>query len=80
VEYAQVLSLRQGSWKYIRPAKGLPVNPNTNTEMGRDAAGLLFNLESDPGEKKSVLAENAGKAKEMAEALDKIQPPGAVRR
>jgi arylsulfatase A-like enzyme len=72
VEHAQVLSLRQGPWKYIRPAKGPPVNPNTGTEMGRDAAGMLFNLATDPGERQNVLRENQDRATTMAAQLGKL--------
>ena len=73
VEHARGLAIRQGDWKYITPGKGARVNKNTNTELGADPKGLLYNLKDDPGEKKNLIAENPAKAKELAELLEKIR-------
>ena len=50
VEHARVLSLRQAAWKYIEPMSGPKVQKNTNTELGGDVAGQLFNLAVDLGD------------------------------
>ncbi len=73
VEHAGTLSLREGNWKYIEPAKGPRKNKNTNTEMGGDAAGQLFDLASDPGETSSVLSQHAERAQAMAKRLAEIR-------
>ena len=79
VEHARTLALRQGDWKYITPNKGGKINTNTNTELGNDPQGLLYNLADDPGERKNLIKENPAKAKEMAELLTKIREAGRSR-
>ncbi|MCB1235186.1 MAG: arylsulfatase [Verrucomicrobiae bacterium] len=79
IEHAGALALRVGDWKYIEPGKGPKVNANTATEMGNDPTGLLFKLDSDPGETKNLAAENPGKARELAEKLSKIRADGRTR-
>ena len=72
VEHAKVLSLRVGDWKYIAPGKGPKKNQNTNTELGNDTAGQLYNLADDPGETTNLVKSNQAKAKELADRLNAI--------
>lgn len=79
VEHAGSLALRQGNWKYIEASKRAKVNKNTNTELGNDPQGLLFNLEEDPGERTNLAGEDAERAKQMAEFLQKLRQQGRSR-
>ena len=76
VEQASVLSLRQGTWKYISPGNGPKLNTETNTELGNDPAGQLYDLAADPGETRDVAAANPRKAKAMRTLLDTIRQAG----
>lgn len=73
VEYANILSLRHGDWKYIEPGKGPARAAGTNVELGRDAGGFLFNLANDPGEKKNLIATESARAAELRDGLQKIR-------
>ena len=73
VEHANGLSLRDGTWKYIVPAKGVKVAPNTNTATGVDPEPQLYDLSVDPGEMKNLAAQQPAKLKQMAETLEKIR-------
>ena len=79
IEHARGLALRQGDWKYIPASRGARKNNNTNTELGNDPQGLLYNLADDPGEKQNLIKGNPAKAKEMAELLSKIREAGRSR-
>jgi arylsulfatase A-like enzyme len=69
------LAVRQGPWKY-GPAS-YPGGRQRPTKAGEKPASQipaqLYNLDSDPGEKTNVLAENPGKAKELASLLDRLR-------
>jgi arylsulfatase A-like enzyme len=73
---ASVLSLRDGDWKYISPGKGAKRQVATNTELGNDPDGQLYDLSSDPGETDNVIEEQNSRAKDMAEQLSKIRSAG----
>ena len=73
VEQANILSLRDGTWKYISPGKGPKVQVNTNTEMGNDPEPQLYDLSEDIGETKNLAAQHPEKVKEAAEKLRKIR-------
>lgn len=79
VEHAGALSLREGNWKYIEPSKGPKLNKNTNTEMGTDPNGQLYELGKDLGEMKNVTAEHPEKAKEMAARIKALREAGRSR-
>jgi arylsulfatase A-like enzyme len=76
VEHARVLSLREGFWKYIEPTTGPKIQKNTNTELGGDSDGQLFNLASDLGERRDLAAEHPGRVLRMQERLQQIHSPG----
>jgi len=73
VQFAGILALRQGDWKYIQPGKGPARAPNTNVERPNDPAGMLFNLADDPGERQNLATRFPQKLKEMAAALEQIR-------
>ncbi|MDZ4686851.1 MAG: sulfatase-like hydrolase/transferase [Planctomycetaceae bacterium] len=79
VEHARVLSLREGSWKYTEPTNGPRVSANTNTELGGDAGGQLFDLANDLGERQNVIAGHADRARAMRERLQQIRNAGRSR-
>jgi arylsulfatase A-like enzyme len=79
VEHANVLALREGQAKYIEPGKGPKRNANTNTEMGADPQGLLFDLATDPGEQDNRLGQDPVRARELQERLQKLREAGRTR-
>jgi arylsulfatase A-like enzyme len=79
VEHARVLSLRDGSWKYIEPTKGPKINASTNTELGGDEAGQLFDLATDLGEKQNVIADHPDIAQKLRQQLKSIRENGRSR-
>ena len=79
VEHARGLSLRQGSWKYIAPGRGPKINRNTNTELGTDPEGQLYDLATDPGETKNLAKSRPKKAAELAEILKTLRERGRSR-
>jgi arylsulfatase A-like enzyme len=80
VEQAGVLSLREGSWKYISPGDGPRRSAETNTELGNDPAGQLYDLAADPGETRNVAAANPERARAMAALLERIREGGRSRK
>ena len=79
VQHAGALSLRQGQWKYIEPAEGQKVNRNTNTELGNDPTGQLYDLADDLGETKNLASEHPDRVKEMSALLQKLREQGRSR-
>lgn len=76
VEFAGILALRQGNWKYIEPSKRPQRAAGTNVELGSDPDGLLFNLALDPGETNNLAAAQPGKLKELAAQLARLRQAG----
>jgi arylsulfatase A-like enzyme len=76
VEQASVLSLREGSWKFITPGKGPSIQKVTNTEMGNDPAGQLYNLAEDPGETRNLINADPTRAARMRQRLEQISKGG----
>ena len=79
VEQAGVLALRQGSWKYVAPGSGPRLSQSTNTELGNDPAGQLYDLATDPGEERNRVSEHPARAKQMSALLEQIQSAGRSR-
>jgi arylsulfatase A-like enzyme len=73
IEHAGQTSLRVGDWKYIPPSPGPKINANTNTEMGRDPAGQLYDLGTDPGETNNLAAGQTERVKQMAMQLQMLK-------
>jgi arylsulfatase A-like enzyme len=73
---AGTLAIVRGNWKYIQPGKGQRVSRNTNIELGNDPEPQLYNLESDPGERRNVAAEHPDLTAELAALLQKVRQRG----
>ncbi|MCW1887816.1 arylsulfatase [Luteolibacter flavescens] len=71
--HAGRLAIRSGDWKFIPPGQGAKRSKSTNTELGNEPVGQLFDLSKDPGEKTNVAKDLPAKVSEMKERL------GAVR-
>jgi len=80
IQQASALSLRAGSWKYIEPSRGAKMNANTNTEMGNDPGGQLYDLSRDPGEQMNLATQQPDKTKELAARIEQIKQAGRSRR
>lgn len=79
VEHARSLALREGPWKYVQPSKAPPFNKNTQTELGTNKRGQLYNLAIDGGEKKNLRDEHPEKFAELREKLSSIRAAGRTR-
>ncbi|MES2708845.1 MAG: arylsulfatase [Verrucomicrobiota bacterium] len=73
VEHSGRLAFREGSWKLIPPGGGPARSSGTNVELGNHAQPQLFDLTKDPGETKSVTAENADRAASMRKRLETVR-------
>jgi len=73
VEHAQVLALRDGTWKFIEPGKGPKRSAPTNTELGNDPAGQLYDLTADLGETNDLLRAQSEKSRTMREELNAVR-------
>ena len=73
VEQANVLSLRQGTWKLIEPGKGPAINAQTNTEMGVAPTARLFDLSTDLGEQVDLADKYPERVAEMTRELARIR-------
>jgi arylsulfatase A-like enzyme len=78
IEDANGQAVRAGTWKYIPPRKGPKRNANTNTELGNDPQGLLFDLATDPGETKNLITEHPEKVTELTAILEKTRSAGRL--
>ena len=74
------LSIVSGKWKYISPSEGRKVNPNTNTELGNDPEGQLYDLEKDEGERENLAAKYPGQVEKLAAELKRVRDGKASRR
>lgn len=79
IEHAQVLSLREGKWKYITPGKGPARNVYTNTEMGNLPAPQLYDISADPGETQNVAAQHPDIVNRLRDRLEAIRQAGRSR-
>jgi arylsulfatase A-like enzyme len=78
VEHANVLALRDGTWKYIESAPSPRRNAATNTELGTDPDGQLYDLAGDLGETNNVLQAQPDRSRKLLEELKAVrQAPGA---
>jgi hypothetical protein len=79
VAQAGALSIIVGDWKYIEPRAGARISAGTNIELGNDPNGQLYNLASDLGERRNVIAQFPDVAKRLAARLDAIKAAPPVR-
>jgi arylsulfatase A-like enzyme len=73
VEHAGTLALRQGPWKFIEKSKGPKRSANTNTELGNDPEGQLFNLTNDLAETTNIAPQHPEKVRELSSLLNAIR-------
>jgi arylsulfatase A-like enzyme len=73
LKQASVLSLRQGSWKYIPPSKGPKVNADVNIELGNDPEPQLYDLTADPGESRNLAASHPERVRTMQNRIEEIR-------
>jgi len=73
VEHASRLSLREGSWKFIRASKGPAVSKFTNTETGNHPSPQLFDLSQDPGEQRDLAQTSPAQLQAMQKRLLEIE-------
>jgi arylsulfatase A-like enzyme len=78
VEHANVLALRDGTWKYIEPSPGPRRNAATHTEPGTDLAGLLYDLAGDLGETNNLLHAQPDRSRKLLEELNAARQPRDV--
>jgi arylsulfatase A-like enzyme len=69
VEHANVLALRDGAWKYIEPSSGPRRNTPTNTELGTDPTGQLYDLAGDLGETNNLFQAQPDRSRKLLEEL-----------
>jgi len=79
VEHGGGLALRLENWKYIEPRQGPKRSATTNIELGNDSEPQLYDLSSDPGETKNLVAEHPERVKSMEARLKKIREDGRSR-
>jgi arylsulfatase A-like enzyme len=73
VEHAHVLALRDGLWKYIEPGQGPARNKFTNTELGANPGGQLYNLGDDLAESQNLNTNQPDKTRKLAGDLNSIR-------
>ena len=74
IEESFGLALRHGNWKFIEAAK--PGWPGNRPPIKRS----LYDLQSDPGEKTNVIADNPEIAEQMQKQLKEYKESGRVRK
>ena len=79
MEQAGALALRQGAEKWIQPAKGPKRSDETDTELGNEPAGQLYDLANDLDETDNLAARQAERAKSLQARLEQIRAAGRSR-
>jgi arylsulfatase A-like enzyme len=73
VTHGASFAVIQENWKYIAPSKGPALYQLTNIESGHADYSQLYNLLTDPGEKKNMADSNPEKLKELEQLLKNIR-------
>jgi arylsulfatase A-like enzyme len=73
VEQANVLSLRQGSWKFIEPGEGPKRLEATNTETGLAPTPQLYHLTADLGETQDLAGHEADRLRQFEKTMQEIR-------
>jgi hypothetical protein len=76
---AGTLALVRGRWKLIAPSKGARINQNTGIELGNDPEPQLYDLETDPGERRNRAVERPDLVRELSAELARIRAAGRSR-
>jgi arylsulfatase A-like enzyme len=69
IEHAGLLALRDGTWKYIEAGTGPKRNLATNTELGVDLPGQLYQLTDDLGETNNLIQAEPDRSQKLLEQL-----------
>lgn len=80
VAHARALALRDGTWKYIEPGTGPKRSAHTQTELGNDPAGQLYQLANDLGETNNLVKAQPDRARKMIEQLNAVRQAGGTSR
>lgn len=67
------LSLIRDGWKYLEPSEGPAIEYWTKTELGNSPAAQLYDLKSDPCERRDVAAEHPERIADMARELESVK-------
>ncbi|RYD42613.1 MAG: hypothetical protein EOP83_32545 [Verrucomicrobiaceae bacterium] len=73
IEHAGQLAIRAGDWKFIPPGQGAKRSKYTNTELGNEPTGQLYDLSKDPGEKTNLASDHPEKVTELKAKLEAIR-------
>ena len=76
IEHAGGLAVRQGPWKFIPQRPGSRRTQNTDTETGNNPEMQLYDLATDPGEKKNLAKEQPERLKELGALLEAEKAKG----
>lgn len=66
------LAIIQGEWKYLQPSDQSAIEYWTHTELGNELEAQLYNLHSDPYEKKNIAPLYPEKVKELSALLQEV--------
>jgi len=73
IEEANGLALRQGDWKYIQGS-------NKKKKNSKGKSGKLYNLKTDPSEKKNIISKYPERADLMDKLLQQLRKADGVRK
>lgn len=73
VEHANGLALREGPWKFIPASSGNPVAWQTGIETGNAAGPQLYDLATDPSERRNLAGDHPDRVRSMAARLEAIR-------
>ncbi|MCW1924667.1 sulfatase-like hydrolase/transferase [Luteolibacter arcticus] len=73
IEHAGQLAIRSGDWKFIPAGQGAKRSKATDTELGNEPTGQLFDLSKDPGEKTNVATAHPEKVAELKAKLEAVR-------
>ena len=79
VEHANVLAMRDGTWKYIEPPPGTRRNAATNAEPGTELGGQLYDLADDLGETNDLIRAQPDRSRQLLEQLKAARQPGGLK-
>ncbi len=73
IEHASQLAIRAGDWKFIPPGQGAKRSKATDTELGNEPTGQLYDLSKDPGEKTNIAPDHPEKVAELKAKLEAVR-------
>lgn len=67
------LSIIQGKWKYIEPSKLPNAVSWVEMDLGNNPEGQLYDLSSDPSEKRNIARQHPDVVKRLSDLLDEVK-------